>query len=132
MDNILLLQSTGNQKVDDILRGTIGIFEAGFPDRIRGYYLVGSYADGTAVPTSDIDMKILFKNRFRDDVEQKKAQQICDCCFGLISPIVGDVTARDEDTVFSKSSLRLVIKESSLLIYGEDIRDKIPLPSQCH
>ena len=88
MQNIPLLNSTGNQRVDNILRGVIGIFETVFPDRIRGYYLVGSYADGTAISTSDIDMKILFKNRFRDNIERKNSQQICEYCFGLISPIV--------------------------------------------
>ena len=132
MDRILLLNSTGNQKVDDILRGTIGIFETVFPDRIRGYYLVGSYADGTAVSTSDIDLKILFKDCFRDDAERESSQKICDYCFGRISqisPIVGDVMARDEEIVFSQTSLRLRIKEGSLLVYGEDIRDRIPLTS---
>ena len=110
------------------MRGVIGIFETVFPDRIRGYYLVGSYADSTAVSTSDIDMKILFKNRFRDNTERKNSQQICEYCFGLISPIAGDVTARDEETAFSSSTLQLRIKAGSLLIYGEDIRDKISLP----
>ena len=128
MENISLLNSTGNQQVDDILRGVIGIFETIFSDRIRGYYLVGSYADGTAVSTSDIDMKILFKNRFRNDTERKNAQQICEYCFELISPIPGDVTANDEETAFSSSTLRLRIKAGSLLIYGEDIRDQISLP----
>ena len=128
MQNISLLNSTGNQRVDNILRGVIGIFETIFPDRIRGYYLVGSYADGTAVSTSDIDMKILFKNRFRDNTERKSSQQICEYCFGLISPIAGDVTAKDEETAFSSSTLQLRIKAGSLLIYGEDIRDQISLP----
>ena len=128
MENISLLNSAGNQQVDDILRGVIGIFETIFSDRIRGYYLVGSYADGTAVSTSDIDMKILFKNRFRNDTERKNAQQICEYCFELISPIPGDVTANDEETAFSSSTLRLRIKAGSLLIYGEDIRDQISLP----
>ena len=128
MQTISLLNSTGNQRVDNILRGVIGIFETIFPDRIRGYYLVGSYADGTAVSTSDIDMKILFKNRFRDNAERKNSQQICEYCFGLISPIAGDVTAKDEETAFSTSTLQLRIKAGSLLIYGEDIRDQISLP----
>ena len=128
MENISLLNSTGDQRIDNILRGAIGIFETIFPDRIRGYYLVGSYADGTAVSTSDIDMKILFKNRFRDNAERKNSQLICEYCFGLISPIAGDVTARDEETAFSSSTLRLRIKAGSLLLYGEDIRDQISLP----
>jgi len=54
---ITLLNTTGHQRIDDIIRGLIGIFEAAFPDRIRAYYLAGSYADGSAVPLSDIDIR---------------------------------------------------------------------------
>ena len=52
MAAIALLTSTGQRSVDGILRGVVGLFEAVFPDRVRGYYLGGSYADGTAVPAS--------------------------------------------------------------------------------
>ena len=64
MDTISLFNSTGNQQVDDILRGVIGISEIVFPNRIRGYYLTGSYANSYALPTSDIDMTIVFKGSF--------------------------------------------------------------------
>jgi predicted nucleotidyltransferase len=133
MINVSLLNSTGNEKVDKIIKGTIEIFEAVFPGRIRGYYLRGSYADGTAVSTSDIDMTILFKDRFRDDHEEKAARQICASLFlNGISPIWGDVVPHDEMELFTKDSTltpQLGVKEGSVLIYGEDIRDKIPLPS---
>lgn len=128
MNEIQLLKSTGNPKVDEVLRGGIGIFEIVFENRIRGYYLVGSLADGTAVSSSDIDMKIVFKDRFRDETEKKKAERICYDCFGRVSPFANDVTARDEETVFGSSSLRQRIKVGSLLIYGEDIRDQLALP----
>ncbi len=37
MDKIPLLQSTGHQKVDEILQGIIGVFEKTFPKRVRAY-----------------------------------------------------------------------------------------------
>jgi len=52
--------STGNVRVDTALRGAIGIFEAAFPGRIRGYYLFGSQMDGSAVAISDIDLFVVF------------------------------------------------------------------------
>jgi hypothetical protein len=61
MNDITPLHSTGNQQVDHILQGVIGLYEMIFPGRIRGYYLVGSYADGSAVAASDIDVEIWFK-----------------------------------------------------------------------
>lgn len=56
-----LLTSTGSQRVDAILRGTIGLLELAFPDRLRAVYLSGSYADGTATTGSDIDGLVVFK-----------------------------------------------------------------------
>ena len=35
MAEIILLTSTGNRQIDDILRGVIGVFEAAFPGRTR-------------------------------------------------------------------------------------------------
>ena len=61
MDSISLENYTGNQLIDNILRGIVGIFEALFPDQIRGCYLIGSYANRSALPTSDLDLIIIFK-----------------------------------------------------------------------
>src|SRR5262249_19669289 len=56
MKPITLCCSTGSERADTILRGLIGIWEIVFPDRIRGYYLAGSYSNGSATPTSDLDL----------------------------------------------------------------------------
>ena len=142
MDSISLLNSTGNQKGDDILRGTIGIFEIVFPNRIRGYYLTGSYANGYALPTSDIDMTVVFKGSFIDSEEEKKVEQIYQHC-ELISSIRLDLKIFSEEKLFhlgadSRANVQfietknhlvaVVTKINSLLIYGENIRDKISLP----
>lgn len=59
MDTITLLSSTGDPSVDRLLRGVIGRFEAAFPARIRCHYLKGSYTDGSAVATSDLDLAVV-------------------------------------------------------------------------
>jgi len=55
-----LVYSTGNARIDTMLRGAVGIFEAAFPDRVRGYYLFGSHMDGSAVGISDLDIFVVF------------------------------------------------------------------------
>ncbi|HEV7129272.1 MAG TPA: nucleotidyltransferase domain-containing protein, partial [Ktedonobacterales bacterium] len=60
-----LLGSTGDARADAILRTTIEAFEAAFPERVRGYYLHGSLADGTGLPTSDLDLAIIFCGQMR-------------------------------------------------------------------
>lgn len=124
MNSVSLLNSVRNRRVDDILRGVIGIFESVFPDRIRGYYLKGSYTDGTAVPASDIDVDILFVDSFRSREEHEKAQQTSEYC-SLISPIELELNLYGEG-----QALRIGLPElkfASVLLHGEDIRDKLVL-----
>jgi hypothetical protein len=63
----MLSTSSGSQSADNALRGLIGIFEMLFPGRIRAYYAEGSYADRTAIASSDIDLVLIFKNSFVDE-----------------------------------------------------------------
>lgn len=46
----------GNERTDNILRGIISIFESTFPGCVRGYCVMGSYADKSEVESSDIDL----------------------------------------------------------------------------
>ncbi len=124
MNSVSLLNSVRNRRVDDIIRGVIGIFESVFPNRIRGYYLKGSYTDGTAVPASDIDVDILFVDSFRSREEHEKAQQTSEYC-SLISPIELELNLYGEG-----QALRIGLPElkfASILLHGEDIRDKLVL-----
>ncbi|NKB65773.1 MAG: hypothetical protein GKR89_01810 [Candidatus Latescibacteria bacterium] len=78
--------STGQDPIDDILRGIIGIFERVFPGRISAYYLAGSYGEGTAVATSDIDFHPLFEDSFVSPDERALARQMGWLC-DLLSPL---------------------------------------------
>jgi predicted nucleotidyltransferase len=71
---VSLATSSGSRPVDDALRNAIGIFETAFPGRIRAYYVEGSYADRSAVATSDIDLAIVFKDHFVDRDEADRAR----------------------------------------------------------
>jgi hypothetical protein len=127
MDTIKLLYSTGDDQADTILRGIIGVWESVFPDRIRGYYLTGSYSDGSATTASDLDLYILFKNSYLGTSETDKAQQLCEYCES-ISPIVYvDMGYLSEERVqqADRVSDALRLKFSSRLLYGEDSRDRI-------
>ena len=46
---LTLCATTGVAAVDQIIRGVIGLVELAFPARVRGYYIQGGYADGSAV-----------------------------------------------------------------------------------
>jgi tRNA nucleotidyltransferase (CCA-adding enzyme) len=125
MNNVTLLQSTENPSVDAMLEGAIRVFEMVFPDRIRGYYLMGSYTDGTALPTSDIDGFILFKDNFINEKEKEKAWALCRSCDLMMAPEF--YFAPVGESVFNQHG-DVNLKLYSLLLYGEDIREQIPLP----
>ena len=126
MSEIELLARTGNQQVDRILRGTIGLFETMFPGRIRGYYIIGSYADGTAISTvSDVDGFVVFKDDFLDGTEPAKAWQLLSNC-ALLATLEFDLSAVPESSILRYG--HVVLKYNSTLVYGEDIRERIPLP----
>ncbi|MEW5856985.1 MAG: nucleotidyltransferase domain-containing protein [Cyanobacteriota bacterium] len=123
MTNITLIASTGVENVDAIACGIIGKVEQSFPNRIRGYYLEGSYADGSAVATSDIDLRVVFKGSLTSDERQEFAQ-ISDECQKIASIELG-MTADSEEALFRIGAVRF--QQGTLLIYGEDIRPLVPI-----
>jgi hypothetical protein len=113
-EDTMTLKSTGSTRIDRILQGIISRYEQVFPDRIRGYYVVGSYSDG------DVDMMIVFKEGYQAD-EHEKAVALKDVC-RLISPIHLDLPDFSEETL--QQTENVAFKLGSTLIYGEDIRDQ--------
>lgn len=122
MADITLHTSTHVPKVDQIIREIIGLVERRFPDRIRGYYLVGSYAVGEAVETSDIDIVVVFKGSFELEEKQPFAQILSKC--NWMSPFAVDLTPVSEAMLLRVGGVRF--QTASLFIYGEDIRAAVP------
>lgn len=121
-----LVYSTGNARTDAMLRGAVGIFEAAFPGRIRGYYLFGSHMDGSAVGISDLDIFVVFKDDFLDEQEAERARRLWHACSHL-SAVQCDLLSFSERHLFTEGHFRL--KSASILIYGEDVRERMPLLS---
>jgi predicted nucleotidyltransferase len=123
MNNITLFNSTKVPKVDLLLCEIINLLEQSFPNRIRGYYLEGSYANHSAVATSDIDMRVVFKGKLEAEERQQFAQtlesyqQMCSIELGI--------TPDSEEALFRIGAVRF--QKASLLMYGEDIRPQVPL-----
>jgi hypothetical protein len=120
-----LVASLGGTAVDEALRGLIGVFELAFSGRIRAYYVEGSYADRSAVATSDIDLTVIFKDRFVDEDESDAARRLRSYCadlsaFELDLDIIDEAQA--EHGVFPS------LKLAGVCVYGEDIRERLALP----
>src|SRR5437764_8193584 len=113
---------TGDRQVDAILRGLVGLLETIFPGRIRGYYLFGSYADGSNVPTSDVDLCLVPATPFTAEEEERR-QRIGRAC-ALLSGRGIDLITIGEEALLREGHFR--IEAGSRLIYGVDIRDRMP------
>jgi predicted nucleotidyltransferase len=121
---IALGATTGDVRVDDVLRGLVGAFEAALPGRLRACYVVGSYADGTATLGSDLDVYVVIREDFRDGDEERRAAEVLRGVRAA-SPVALDVIVKGERVSIAFGEVDLKLR--SLVVYGEDVRDRIPL-----
>lgn len=102
----------------------IAAFQRQFPGRIRAAYILGSHADQTATPTSDLDLTLIFAGEFASQEERAEAQRLVRVC-AENPPIELDIEIEDE--VALAGGLSPNLKFASALIFGDDIRDQFPL-----
>jgi hypothetical protein len=122
LQEIVLVQSTENERANIVLRATIGIFEQAFPGQIRACYVEGSYADQSAVFTSDIDLVIVLNGDASSELERAEALAQ-HCC--VLSAVELDIGVADENML--AAGVPPYFKMGSMLVYGEDIRKSLPL-----
>lgn len=122
MTNVTLLASTGNARVDTCIRSVIAAFTAAFPGHNCSYYVEGSFADGSAIATSDLDMTIVFAAPPTAD-EHVATKDILRTC-ARSSDVELDVTPTDLQALQHADP---VFKLGAQLVYGTDVRDRVPL-----
>jgi len=121
MHPIALLCSTGADRIDQALRDSVALIEQQLPDRVRGYYLVGSYAYGEAQPSSDIDLIVMLKDELGSADRERFAIARAEC--KRISATSLDISL-DSEAKFLRVG-GVWFQTASLLMYGEDIRPRI-------
>ena len=123
MSDVTLLDSTGSERIDRLLREVVSRFERAFPERIRGCFVEGSYADASAVTSSDVDLVIVFTGSFRGN-EQCEAEQISHVS-KQVAPVELDIEIVDEEHL--SGGVWPSLKLASLYVYGADIREDLAL-----
>lgn len=127
MSDVKLRSSTHVPLTDRILQAVIRTYESTFPKRVRGYYLIGSYVEHTAVPLSDIDCIVIFADDWKV-LEATAAEQLGQQCASS-SRVRLDITAYPQNKLDQLHPvIRVVVKQGSSLVYGTDIRPTIILP----
>lgn len=125
MPSPTLLHTTGDSRADVAIQGIIERFEHAFPQRIVGYYVEGSYADGSAVATSDLDLTLVFAAAFASAAEQEHAQRVVAAC-QQHSTLELDITLTEEQQLQQHGADPLW-KLGAWLLRGRDIREQIAL-----
>jgi hypothetical protein len=124
------IRAIGKPSIDKVLSQIVERYEMQFPERIRACYLTGSYAEGNAVEWSDIDVYVLFKDAFVSEEEAAQAEQLGLSCAPL-TPLRLDLHAGSEQSQDSLPGfLRAAVKQTSVLLYGEDTREHMSLPGR--
>ncbi|HET9017582.1 MAG TPA: nucleotidyltransferase domain-containing protein [Thermomicrobiaceae bacterium] len=114
--------STGHSEVDAALDRAIAVLDAALPGRMLGLYLFGSYAEGSAVPTSDLDLFVVLRGRTLP-AEAARAAETATRAIGD-GPPLPDVLVLEEAALLGEGHFRL--ETASALVAGEDVRDRLP------
>ncbi len=120
--SITILQKTGNFQIDRLLVDLITEYETELPGCISGYYILGSYADFTNIGSSDLDMHLVLHPCQPEALQRahKLAQT-----WVANSPVELDIEIEEEVRLLQ--GVPPNFKYGSILFYGQDIRDKLPL-----
>jgi hypothetical protein len=124
MTAIALLHSTGHAQADCAVEGVVSRFENAFLKRVVGYFVEGSYADQTAIATSDLDLTIVFREQFTTTDERQQAHEVAIACCQL-STLELDITLAEEEKL--RQGADPMFKLGARLLYGQDTRDAMPL-----
>ena len=119
-----LLNSTGSALADRTIQGLAHLFESLFPGRICSWYVEGSYANASAVSTSDLDLILVFDAPLVAEQEQTLVVNLLEACKHL-SSLELDVTVTDLITL--QGSADPMFKLGARLVLGSEIRDAVPL-----
>jgi hypothetical protein len=118
-----LAVSTGSAGMDALVKDTLSRVLDALPDRLRAVYALGSYADESAVPTSDLDLVFIVAGRFQDDERARIRARLAACAARAVGELDGEVVDEARLAVGVSPTLKL----GSRLLWGEDVRPRLPL-----
>lgn len=125
-EELPLVGMTEDLHINSVLFGVVGLYQMLFPGRLRACYLLGTHVTREAVEESDLDLTVVFKDRFQEG--EREGCERARHYLGSLARVPLDVSVVDEAQLQAQGEVRL--KLSSLLLAGEDIRERVPLMAQ--
>lgn len=129
MVGIELQYATDDSVVNALLSDVITGIEAACPGRVAGYYLVGSYADGSTVRTSDLDLVAVVQGH--DPAATATCIRAVAATVAAGAPVPLDVdTVSWERLRVGQAPLEAIrLRTASVPLAGADLRASLPLPA---
>ena len=118
-----LVASTGSAPMDALVQGALARVLVALPDRLRAVYALGSYADESAVSTSDLDLVFIVADGFRDGEQARVQAILAECAARAEGELDGEVM----DEAGLAAGVSPTLKLGSRLLWGEDVRQRLPL-----
>ncbi len=123
MAEVVLAESTGNTQMDTVVREVIARFLMALPDRLRAVYVLGSYADASAAPTSDLDLELILAGSLREGEHERIQPLLAAWASQADSEL--DIEVKEEAGL--SAGVSPTLKLGSRLLWGADVRQRLPL-----
>jgi len=120
-----LLATTGDLRADSVLADVVASLHKAIGPDLRGLYVAGSYASRSAVPLSDLDLSAVLQ----EGSDEQLAGRVAEECAGR-SPIRLDLVTLTASAIAERFvALVPAFRLGTVLVYGADVREEVPLPS---
>lgn len=117
------LAADGSERANGALHALVAACVETLPGRLRSAYVTGSFADGSALATSDLDVTLAFSGVLTLD-ERRAAESAAQGVVRRCS-VELDVGIADEDELVR--GVPPLLKLGGRCVWGEDRRDAMPL-----
>lgn len=125
---------TSSPEVNLIVEGIVDLIVNFFNLDVISIYLLGSYTDDSAIGNSDIDMAVVYRKN--DDEQIRKIKEYLSIYsrgvfmkeIDLYLVSYDQLKQLDQKSLLTREGI-LNVKIASKIVFGEDVRDEIVIPS---